>query len=468
MSESSNEKKKSQYEHLLYKKKNAYELMSDEEIVSCEKFAEGYIDFLTKAKTERLAVKEAVKLAEAAGFKPYVYGKKLKPGDKVYDINRDKALTLVVMGKAPLKDGVNLVAAHVDASRIDLKQNPLYEDSEIALFKTRYYGGIKKYQWVAIPLELHGVFVKKDATKVDVSIGPDKGDPLFTITDLLPHLGADQMKKTMAEGITGEGLNVIVGSRPLKDEGESKVKMQILKILNEKYGVTEEDFLSAELSVVPAFDTREIGFDRSLIGGYGHDDRVCAYSGLMAVLEQDMPEKTAVCLLVDKEEIGSEGVTGMKSAYFDCFMSDLCQSEGTTIYECFANSFCLSTDVCNAFDPNFPEVSDKRNNAQLNYGLSILKHTGSRGKSGASDASAEVIAKLRKLFSENGVIWQMGELGKVDQGGGGTVAMFTAVRNIDTIDAGVPVLSMHAPYEIISKADLYMTYKGIKALFKNN
>lgn len=467
MSENSNEKKKSQYEHLLYKTKNAYEIMGDEETASCEKFAAGYIDFLTKAKTERLAVKEAVKLAEAAGFRPYVYGEKLRPGDKVYDVNRDKALTLAVIGELPLKEGINLAAAHVDVPRIDLKQNPLYEDSEIALFKTHYYGGIKKYQWVAIPLELHGVFVKKDGTKVDVSIGPDKGDPLFTITDLLPHLGGDQMKKTMSEAITGEGLNIIVGSRPLKDEGESKVKMQVLKILNEKYGVTEEDFLSAELSVVPAFDTREIGFDRSLIGGYGHDDRVCAYSELRAVLEQDVPKKTAVCLLVDKEEIGSEGVTGMKSAYFDRFVSDLCQSEGTSIYECYANSFCLSADVCNAFDPNFPEVSDKKNNAKLNYGLSILKHTGSRGKSGASDASAEIIARLRKLFSENGVVWQMGELGKVDQGGGGTVAMFTAVRNIDTIDAGVPVLSMHAPFEIISKADLYMTYKGVKAFFRN-
>lgn len=467
MSDNNNEKKKSQYEHLLYKTKNAYEIMSDEELARCENFAVGYMDFLTKGKTERLAVKEAVKLAEAAGFKPYVYGSELKPGDKVYDVNRDKGLTLAVIGKAPLSKGINLAAAHVDAPRIDLKQNPLYEDSEIALFKTHYYGGIKKYQWLAIPLELHGVFVKKDGTTVDVSIGSDKGDPLFAITDLLPHLGADQMKKTMSEAVPGEGLNIIIGTRPLNDEGDNKVKLQVLKILNEKYGVTEEDFLSAELSAVPSFDAREVGFDKSLIGGYGHDDRVCAYSELSAILEQEMPEKTAVCLLVDKEEIGSEGVTGMKSAYFDRFMSDLCRAEGTSLYECYANSFCLSADVCNAFDPNFPEVSDKRNNAKLNYGLSIMKHTGSRGKSGASDASAEIIAALRRLFSENNVIWQMGELGKVDQGGGGTVAMFTAVRNIDTIDAGVPVLSMHAPYELISKADLYMTYKGIKALYKN-
>jgi aspartyl aminopeptidase len=457
----------SKFDGLLYKQKNCYEQMTDEQISACNSFAEGYKRFLQNAKTERQAVKLTVELAEKKGFKKYVYGQAIKPGDKVYDINRGKALTLAVIGTAPMSDGINLAAAHIDSPRVDLKQVPLYEDSEMAFFKTHYYGGIKKYQWVAIPLELHGVIVKPDGTTIDVSIGADEGDPQFTITDLLPHLGADQMKKTMSEAITGEGLNIVIGSRPEKEaESGGKVKITILKLLNEKYGITEEDFLSAELMAVPAFPVRDIGLDRSMIGGYGQDDRVCAYCELAAILDIENPVKTAVCLLVDKEEIGSEGVTGMKSQFFERFIADLCKAEGTSVYDCFARSFCLSADVCNAFDPNFPEVSEKRNNAKLNYGLGIVKFTGSRGKSGASDASAEVVAKVRRMFARDQVIWQMGELGKVDQGGGGTVAMYTSQRNIDTIDAGVPVLSMHAPYEVVSKADLYMTYKGMLALYR--
>ncbi|NLO48057.1 MAG: aminopeptidase [Clostridiales bacterium] len=460
-------KKNTKYDGLLYQQKNCYELMPEDELNACYVFAENYKRFLDGARTERLAVSMAVKLAEEKGFRPYVYGQKVAPGDKVYDINRGKALTLAVIGEKPMSAGINLAAAHVDSPRVDIKQVPLYEDSEMAFFKTHYYGGIKKYQWVAIPLELHGVIVKLDGTVIDVSIGAGADEPQFTITDLLPHLGADQMKKTMSEAITGEGLNIVIGSRPEKEaESGSKVKVMVLKLLNEKYGITEADFLSAELMAVPAFAVRDIGFDRSMIGGYGQDDRVCAYCELAAILEQEKPVKTAVCLLVDKEEIGSEGVTGMKSQFFDRFIADLCRSEGTSLYDCFANSFCLSADVSNAFDPNFPEVSEKRNNAKLNYGLSIIKFTGSRGKSGASDATGEVVAKVRKMFAENQVIWQMGELGKVDQGGGGTVAMFTSQRNINTIDAGVPVLSMHAPFEVVSKADLYMAYKGMQALFR--
>ncbi len=455
---------KTRQDELFYKQKNAYDLVEDKDKGACESYCSGYIDFLTESKTERLAVRAAVRLAEKKGFKPYKRGMELKPGDRMYSINRGKALTLAVIGKKSLAEGANIAAAHVDSPRLDLKQLPLYEDGEMAFFKTHYYGGIKKYHWVAIPLELHGVVAMKDGRVIDVSIGAKKDEPQFVITDLLPHLSADQMKKTMAEGITGEALNILVGSIPV-GEGENRVKLGVMSILNEKYGITEEDFLSAELEAVPAFDTREIGLDRSLIGGYGHDDRVCAYAELAAILDVNNPEKTAVCILADKEEIGSEGVSGMKSAAFECFMGDLCETEGVKLEHCFENSFCLSADVSSAFDPNYPEVSEKRNSAKMNYGVSICKYTGSRGKSGSSDASAEVVARLRRMFGEGGVIWQMAELGKVDQGGGGTVAAYMAQRNIDTIDAGVPVLSMHAPFEIVAKMDCYMAYKAIRALY---
>lgn len=455
---------KTRQDELFYKQKNAYDLVDDKDKEACESYCSGYIAYLTESKTERLAVRAAVRLAEGKGFKPYKRGMELKPGDKIYSINRGKALMLAIMGKKSLAGGANIAAAHVDCPRLDLKQLPLYEDSELAFFKTHYYGGIKKYHWVAIPLELHGVVATKDGKVIDVSIGAKKDEPQFVITDLLPHLGADQMKKTMAEGIIGEALNILVGSIPV-GEGENRVKLGVMSILNEKYGITEEDFLSAELEAVPAFDTREIGFDRSLIGGYGHDDRVCAYAELAAILDTHDTEKTAVCILADKEEIGSEGVSGMKSAAFECFMSDLCEAQGVRLEHCFENSFCLSADVSNAFDPNYPEVSEKRNNAKINYGVSICKYTGSRGKSGSSDASAELVARLRRMFEEGGVIWQMAELGKVDQGGGGTVAAYMAQRNIDTIDAGVPVLSMHAPFEVVAKMDCYMAYKGVRALY---
>ena len=452
-------------DELFFRQKNIYETADEAQVAAIYDFAEGYKRFLDISRTERLAVREAVKLAEAKGFRPWQPGGKHAPGDKLYYVNREKALTLAVIGKKPLGEGANIAAAHVDNPRLDLKQHPLYEDGEMAYFKTHYYGGIKKYQWVTTPLALVGVIVRADGVKLDVSIGLEKGEPRFVITDLLPHLAADQMKKNAAEVITGEGLNLLLASRPDEDKGEDRVKLTVMKLLHEKYGITEADFRSAELCAVPADDITDIGLDRSLVGGYGHDDRVCAYAELMAILDAEAPEKTAVCLLVDKEEIGSEGVTGMLSQAFDRFMEDLCVSQGVSLRECFAHSFCLSADVCNAFDPNFAEVSDRRNNARVNYGVGIFKFTGSKGKSGSNDASAEVVGKVRRLLDGAGVAWQMGELGKVDKGGGGTVAKFTAQRNIDTIDAGVPVLSMHAPFEVISKADLYMTYAAVKALY---
>lgn len=453
-------------EKLFYEQKNGYDLIDAEEAKLAYAYCEGYKQFLNAARTEREAVKEAIAMAEEAGFVPYEYGMTLQPGTKVYCSNRGKALMLAVMGKEPLSAGCVIAGAHVDSPRLDLKQIPLYEDTEMAYFKTHYYGGIKKYQWVTIPLELHGVVALKNGDLIDVVIGRDPDDPQFVITDLLPHLGADQMKKTLAEGITGEGLNLLIGSVPYADEGTNRVKLAILSLLHDDYGITEEDFLSAELTAVPAFEARDIGLDRSMIGAYGHDDRVCAYAELRAILELEVPERTAVCLLADKEEIGSEGVTGMKSRAFESFMADLCEQQDVPLRRCFERSFCLSADVCNAFDPNFPEVSEKRNEAKINYGMGICKYTGARGKSGTSDASAEVVAHLRRLFAENGVIWQLVALGKVDQGGGGTIAKFMAERNIDTIDAGVPVLSMHAPFETVSKLDCWMTYKGVLAAYQ--
>ena len=454
-------------DELFYKQKNGYDTMTTQQRIDMEDYCRGYMAFLNDARTEREAVKMAIEMAEDKGFVEYVDGMELKAGDKVYRNNRGKALMLAVIGKQSLENGTVIAGAHVDSPRIDLKQNPLYESDELAYFKTHYYGGIKKYQWVTIPLELHGAVALKSGETIDVTIGHDPADPQFVITDLLPHLGKDQMKKTMEEGITGEGLNILIGSIPYADEGSDRVKLAVMSILNDRYGIVEEDFLSAELTAVPAFEVREIGLDRSLIGGYGHDDRVCAYAELKAILGlEEAPEKTCVCILADKEETGSDGVSGMQSSAFECFMEELCESQNVPLRRCFANSFCLSADVTAAFDPNFPEVSEKRNDAKLNYGMGICKFTGARGKSGTSDASAEVVAYLRKLFADNGVVWQMSELGKVDQGGGGTIAKYMANRNIDTIDAGVPVMSMHSPFEVVAKFDCFMTYLGVLAAYK--
>lgn len=446
---------------LFYEQKNGYDLIGTEERIAVEEYCRDYMEFLNDSRTEREAVKNAIAEAEKLGFAEYVPGMELKPGTKIYRNNRGKALMLAVIGKKSLAEGCVIAGAHVDAPRLDLKQITMYESDELCYFKTHYYGGIKKYQWVTIPLELHGTVALKSGETVDITIGREPGEPKFIITDLLPHLAADQMKKTMAEGITGEGLNILIGSTPYADDGKDRVKLAVMSILNDMYGITEEDFLSAELTAVPGFDVCEIGLDRSLIGGYAHDDRVCAYAELKAIFDVQEPEKTAVCILADKEETGSDGVSGMQSAAFDCFMEDLCESQGVKLRRCYENSFCLSADVCNAFDPLYPDVSEKRSDAKVNYGMGICKFTGARGKAGTSDASAEVVAYVRRIFAENGVVWQMAELGKVDQGGGGTIAKFMANRNIDTIDAGVPVLSMHAPFEVVSKFDCYMTYKGV-------
>ena len=452
-------------EKLFYEQKNGYDLLDTQERVALEDYCREYMAYLNESRTEREAVRNAIALAEEQGFKPYVPGMTLKAGDKVYKNNRGKALMLAVIGKKPLSEGSVIAGAHVDSPRLDLKQVTMYESDELCYFKTHYYGGIKKYQWVTIPLELHGVVALKSGELVDVVIGRDPEDPRFVITDLLPHLAQDQMKKTLAEGITGEGLNILIGSAPYADDGKDRVKLAVMSILNDMYDITEEDFLSAELVAVPAFDVSEIGLDRSLIGGYGHDDRVCAFAELKAIFDVQEPEKTCVCILADKEEIGSEGVSGMQSEAFDCFMADLCAAQGVELRRCFENSFCLSADVSNAFDPNFPEVSEKRNESKVNYGMAICKYTGARGKSGTSDASAEIVAYLRRLYEREKVVWQMAALGKVDQGGGGTIAKFMAKRNIDTIDAGVPVLSMHAPFEVVGKLDCYMTYKGVLAAY---
>ena len=446
---------------LFYEQKNGYDLIGTEERIAVEDYSRAYMDYLNRSRTEREAVANAIAIAESKGFVPYVPGMELKPGMKIYRNNRGKALMLAVIGKKSLAEGSVIAGAHVDAPRLDLKQITMYESDEMCFFKTHYYGGIKKYQWVTIPLELHGVVALKSGEVVDVVIGREPGDPKFVITDLLPHLAADQMKKTMAEGITGEGLNILIGSTPYADEGKDRVKYAVMSILYDMYGITEEDFLSAELTAVPAYDVCEVGLDRSMIGGYAHDDRVCAFAELKAIFDVEEPEKTCVCILADKEEVGYDGVSGMQSAAFDCFMEDLCESQGVSLRRCYENSFCLSADVCNAYDPLYPEVSEKRSDSKINYGMGICKFTGARGKSGTSDASAEVVAYLRRIFEENGVVWQMAELGKVDQGGGGTIAKFMANRNIDTIDAGVPVLSMHAPFEVVAKFDCYMTYKGV-------
>ena len=453
---------------LFYEQKNGYDLIGTEERLALEDYAKDYMAFLNNSRTEREAVVNAVEMAEERGFIPFVPGMDLKPGMKVYKNNRGKALLLAVIGKRPLSEGGVIAGAHVDAPRLDLKQVTMYESDELCYFKTHYYGGIKKYQWVTIPLELHGVVALKNGELVEITIGREPDEPRFVITDLLPHLAQDQMKKTMAEGITGEGLNILIGSTPYADDGKDRVKLAVMSLLNDMYGITEEDFLSAELTAVPAFDVCEIGLDRSLIGGYGHDDRVCAFAELKAIFDVEAPEKTCVCILADKEEIGSEGVTGMQSAAFDTFMEDLCAAQGVELRRCLENSFCLSADVTNAFDPIYPEVSEKRSDSKINYGMALCKFTGARGKSGTSDASAEVVGYLRGLYAREGVVWQMAELGKVDQGGGGTIAKFMANRNIDTIDAGVPVLSMHAPFEVVAKFDCYMTYKGVLAAYRDN
>lgn len=446
---------------LAFKKEHFSVAMSDGEIAKADEFCEGYKHFLQEGKTERECVEFVIEEAKAKGFTEFDKTKAYKAGDKVYVNNRNKAVILAVIGKKGSKEGVKIVASHIDSPRLDLKPTPLYEDSELAYFKTHYYGGIKKYQWVAIPLSLHGVMIKADGETVKISIGEKEGEPKFVVTDLLPHLGKEQSKRTLSEGIRGEELNILIGSRPFKsDSGSELVKLNILKILNEKYGVTEKDFISAELELVPAFPVSDIGFDRSMIGAYGHDDRVCAYPAMEAAFNCDSPERTIVTVLADKEEVGSDGNTGLNSAYLKYFIYDLADMDGVKGRDVLSKSECLSADVNAGFDPNFPSVHDKYNCCTLNHGAVITKYTGARGKSGTSDASAEFMGKIRRILDNANVSWQIGELGKVDEGGGGTVAMYVANLGVDVVDLGVPVLSMHAPFEVVSKFDVYSTYRA--------
>ena len=452
-------------ESLLMAPKNGYTNMSAEKRTQMEAFAKRYMAFMDSCKTEREATAWTIQEAEKLGFKPFTPGMDAKPGDKIYYNNRDKAIALAVIGTEPLNRGANICAAHTDSPRLDLKPNPLYEDSEIAYFKTHYYGGIKKFHWVNIPLAIHGVICRRDGTRITVTIGEEDTDPVLMVTDLLIHLSAEQMQKPAAKVIAGEQLNVLLGTEPIEGEGSDLVKLNIMKLLHEKYGIVEEDFLCAELTMVPAGKSREVGLDRSLIGAYGHDDRVCAYTELEALFSIEQPTKTAVCILADKEEIGSVGISGMQSHFFEHFMGGLCDAQGVKLADCFANSFCLSADVSIAFDPNYAEVHDRRNNSCLNRGIAITKYTGKAGKGGASDASAEAMNHVRTVLNKAGVLWQSSTLGKVDQGGGGTVACFMANRNIVTVDAGVPVLSMHAPLELVSKLDAYESMLACKAIY---
>lgn len=453
-------------EKLAYKPKNGLLRVSEEEKKQAFDFCEGYMRFLDDAKTEREAVEAAVKIAENAGFTAYEPGRKYQAGEKYYVNNRGKSAAFVVIGKKDVSNGVRIGAAHIDSPRLDLKPNPLYEDIELAMLKTHYYGGIKKYQWTAIPLALHGVFVKKNGEKVKVKIGEDENDPCFVISDLLPHLAQEQSKRTLSDGIRGEELNILIGSCPFKDDSESElVKLNILNILYEKYGVTEEDFLSAELEIVPAFKARDIGFDRSMIGAYGHDDRVCAYPSLMACIECGVPEKTAICILADKEEIGSVGNTGLNSDFVKHVISDIARAQNIEPEDAMRASQCLSADVNAAVDPTFQDVFEKKNASFLNYGVVITKYTGARGKSGSNDASAEYMGQIRAMLDDANIVWQIGELGKVDIGGGGTVALYIAGLGINTVDLGVPVLSMHAPFETVAKLDVFMAYRAMQEFF---
>ncbi|MBR2499962.1 MAG: aminopeptidase [Clostridia bacterium] len=456
---------------LSYSTRNAWETYDSSQKEAVFSFSDGYKSFLNNAKTERLATSEALKIAKDYGFCDITEKDTLKSGDKVYLINRNKSVLFATIGKEDITSGINFVISHIDAPRIDIKQNPLYEDCDMALFKTHYYGGIKKYQWTALPLALYGIVFLKDGSKIDVSIGDNENDPVFCISDLLPHLADKQMQQKMFEAFKGETLNIIVGSTPDADSEKDKFKTSILKILNEKYKMSEEDFISAELEAVPALKASDVGLDRSIVGSYAHDDRICAYTSLRAFLETKEPQKTAVCMLVDKEEIGSMGNSGMRSAFFEFALATII-SKMTNGYNelmlktTLRNSSCLSADVSAAVDPYYQDVSEKQNAAILGHGIVITKYTGSRGKSGTSDANAEFVFKVRDIFNKANIIWQSAELGKTDAGGGGTIAQYVANLDVDVLDCGVSLLSMHAPFELASKADIYEAYKAYKAFYE--
>lgn len=452
--------------NLTYNRTNVYKVADQNTLDEIFAYGEGYKNFLDASKTERETVATTIALIEKQGYRPMVLGEKLNAGDKVYYNNRDKGLFILKVGKNDVqKHGVRILVAHVDSPRLDLKQVPLFEKASIAYAKTHYYGGIKKYQWLTIPLSLHGVVVLTNGEKVNVNIGEADNDPVFYITDLLPHLSQEISKKPVGEAFSAENLNLILGSIPCKDHEKESVKYNVLKILNEKYGIVEEDFLSAELEVVPQVKTKDVGLDRSFIAGYGHDDRVCAYPEVTATLETET-DQTVLTILADKEEIGSEGNTGMQCVVIEDILNQIADSFGANRALVRANSMCLSADVTAGYDPNFASAFEDKNVSYMNMGVAMCKFTGARGKSGSNDASCEFIGYLRGVFAKDNVIWQTGELGRVDLGGGGTVAKFLASLNIDTVDLGVPVLSMHAPYELISKADIYQAHKAFSAFIK--
>lgn len=461
-------KPKEMLESLSYAKKNVFENADSKKIKDIFDYCDGYKKYLDNSKTEREATDATIALAEAKGFSEYKIGDSLNVGDKKYLNQHGKSVLLFTVGEDDIeKEGIRFIAAHIDSPRIDLKQVPMYEEAGMAFLKTHYYGGVKKYQWTAIPLAMHGVMIKANGERVEIKIGDEEGDPIFYINDLLPHLARKQVQEPLGTAITGESLNILVGGLPYADDDvNDKIKLTVLSLLNEKYGVTEEDFLSAELSLVPAFNARDIGFDRALIASYGHDDRVCAYPAVTALLDNLDTRRSVMIILADKEEVGSAGLTGMQSDFLIDVIEEIAENLGKNPRKVKANSKCLSADVTAAYDPNFAEVYEKRNSAMISCGTALCKFTGSGGKSGTSDASAEFVAFVRKLFADNGVIWQTCELGKVDQGGGGTVAKFIANHNIETVDIGVPVISMHAPYEVVSKADVYSTYEAFCAFIK--
>ncbi len=452
---------------LFLKKENGYDKMDEASLAGMNEYCESYKHFLDNAKTEREAVKAAISLARKEGFVPFKRGMSLKPGDRVYLSNRGKSLMLATIGTRPLDEGVQICAAHIDSPRLDLKPYPLFEDGGFSLLKTHYYGGIRKYQWLSVPLELRGTIIRRDGSSVEVTLGGEPGDPFLVIPDLLPHLANAQSEKPLGKAVDPEAMNIFLGSRPYPDtEVSERLKLAALNLLNQKYGITEEDFLSAELCAVPAYSACDVGLDRSMLGAYGQDDRVCGYAALKGLFDAKAPGKTAVCILADKEEIGSMGVSGMQSQAFDTFIDDLCGCLDAHIRTCYEHSFCLSADVSACYDPNFADVYDKRNSSFINQGISLCKYTGSRGKSGSSDASAEVMGYIRGILNDAGILWNVSELGKIEAGGGGTVALFMANRNIDTVDAGVPVLGMHAPFEVTGKLDCYMTYLAMKAVYE--
>ena len=456
---------------LFNQKKDGWDDLKDNTKEEVFELSKNYINFLNKAKTEREFIKEARKLADANGYKDIIEFDKLNPGDKVYFVNRDKSMYLAIIGENSIEEGLHIIGSHVDSPRLDLKPNPLYEDTGLAYFKTHYYGGIKKYQWTTIPLSMHGVIVKTNGEKIEINIGESEDDPIFTITDLLPHLAQDQMKKSLSTGVEGENLNLLIGSIPYGDEKISeRVKLNILNILNQKYGITEADLTSAEIELVPAFKARSLGFDGSMVAAYGQDDKVCAYTSLHAMMELQNAKNTAVCILSDKEEIGSMGNTGMESHMFDFFISEILNKLQVNRPNLLDKVFCftkmLSSDVDAGYDPIYASVSDKFNAGFLGKGISLNKYTGARGKSGASDANAEYVAWIRNVLEKNDIKYQVAELGKVDIGGGGTIAYILANKGADVIDCGVPVLSMHAPYEVTSKYDIYSAYKTYKAFWE--